>query len=206
METMLCTRLFKGFSSCESPVVSYCTEGRGLTVRTRSVQMCMKKVSIQNCHVLKEYSLAIRKLVKIIDGAGKRTFNLNLVCFGEQCSSLEKSRCDGCHVIQMNRKYCIRVSVMFTEDGIKLVRVCKQSLERDILIQKKENFYSFWFISVDAIITFADYITLSVSVSMAYYHWLLIFLAGFSLFTLRVCSQGKLIELRNCMSCCLSIF
>ena len=96
--------------------------------------------------------------------------------------------------------------LMFTEDGIKLVWVCKQSLERDILIQKKENFYSFWFISVDAIITFADYITLSVSVSMAYYHWLLIFLAEVSLFTLRVCSQGKLIELRNCMSCCLSIF
>ena len=59
---------------------------------------------------------------------------------------------------------------------------------------------------MDAITTFADYITLSVSVSMAYYHWLLICLAGFSLFTLRVCSQGKLTELRNCRSCCLSIF
>ena len=96
--------------------------------------------------------------------------------------------------------------VWFTEDEIKLVRVCEQSLERDILIQKKESFYPFRFVSVDAIITFADYITLSVSVSMAYYHWLAIFLAGFALFTLRVCSQGKLIELMSCMSCYLSIF
>ena len=95
---------------------------------------------------------------------------------------------------------------MFTGDEIKLVWVCKQSLERDILIQKKENFHPFRFVSVDAIITFVDYIILSVLVSMAYHHWLLIFLAGFSLFTLRDCSQGKLIELRNCMSCYLSIF
>ena len=67
METMLCTRLLEGCSSCELPAVSYCTEGKGLTVRTRSVQMFMKKVSIQNCYVLKEYFLAIRKSVKIIE-------------------------------------------------------------------------------------------------------------------------------------------
>ena len=61
METILCTRLLEGCSSCELPVVSYCTEGKGLTVRTRSVQMFVKKVSIQNCYVVKEYALVIQK-------------------------------------------------------------------------------------------------------------------------------------------------
>ena len=121
--------------------------------------------------------------------------------FGEQCSDLEKSRCDGCHVIHTNRKYCIRV-LYCIEDEIKLVRVCKQSLSRDVLMQTKEDFYLLWFVCLNYITTvcrlhFLFVLSndiLSVSVSMAYYHWLLILLAGFSLFTVRVCSQGKLIE------------
>ena len=90
--------------------------------------------------------------------------------------------------------------LMFAEDEIKLVRVFKQSLSRNILIQNWRKLLPFTYVCLDYIITFAYYIFFpcsSLRVSMAYYRWLLMFLAGFSLFAIRVCPQGKLIELRK---------